>query len=120
MRKRDLERCRTLLLEQRERILGNVGRVLSGELDIDPDDFPDEIDTAVAESSLSFTGQMWERERRLLNRIERTLEKIDQGTYGECEGCGDEIGAERLVARPVASLCIACKDEQERLERQLE
>ena len=68
MRKRDLERCRTLLLEQRERILGNEGRVLSGELDVDPDDFPDEIDTAVAESSLSFTEQIWERERRLLNK----------------------------------------------------
>ncbi len=120
MRKRDLERCRALLLEQRDRILGNESRVLSGELDIDPDDFPDEIDTAVAESSLSFSGQLWGRERRLLNKIEKTLEKIDQGTYGKCEGCGDEIGAKRLVARPVASLCIACKDEQERDERRRE
>ena len=100
MRKRDLERCRKLVLEQRERILGNVGRVLSGELDVDPDDFPDEVDTAVAESSLSFTGQMWERKRRLLNKIERTLEKSDQGTYGECEGGGREIGAQPPVARP--------------------
>ncbi len=120
MRKRDLKRCRALLLEQRERILGNDGRVLSGELDVDPDDFPDEIDTAVAESSLSFAGQLFGRERRLLNKIEKTLEKIDQGSYGECEGCGDVIGVKRLMARPVASLCIACKDEQERLERQLE
>ncbi len=120
MRKRDLERCRALLLEQRERILGNEGRVLSGELDLDPDDFPDEIDTAVAESSLSFTGQIWGRERRFLNKIERTLEKIDQGTYGKCEGCSDEIGVKRLVARPVASLCIDCKDEQERDERRRE
>ncbi len=120
MRKRDLERCRALLLEQRERILGNDGRVLSGDLDVDPDDFSDEIDTAVAESSLSFAGQLRGRERRLLNKIERTLEKIDQGTYGECEGCGDEIGARRLMARPVASLCIACKAEQERDERRRE
>jgi DnaK suppressor protein len=117
MRKRDLERCRRSLLEQRERILGNVGKVLAGELDVDPDDFPDEIDTAVADSSLSFTGRIRERERRLLNKIEKTLEKIDRGAYGMCESCGDEIGAKRLVARPVASLCIACKDEQERLER---
>ncbi len=120
MTKRDLERSRTILLEQRERILGDVGRVRSGELDVDPDDSPDEIDTAVAESCLSFTGRMRERERQLLIKIERTLEKIDQGTYGECEGCGDEIGVKRLAARPVATLCIACKDEQERLERQLE
>ena len=120
MRKRDLEWCRRILLEQRERILGNVGRVLSGELDFDPDDFPDKIDAAVAESSLSLTGRIRERESRLLNKIEKALEKIDQGTYGGCEGCGDEIGAQRLVARPVANLCIACKDEQERDERQLE
>ena len=120
MRKRDLEQCRTLLVEQRERILGDVGRVLSGELDVDSDDLPDEIDTAVAESSSSLTGQMREREERLLAKIDRMLEKIDQGTYGECEGCGDEIGAKRLVARPVASLCIACKEEQERDERRRE
>ncbi len=120
MRKRDLERFRKLLLEQREGILGDVGRVPSGELDVDPDDFPDEIDTAVAEASLSFTGHMRERERRLLSKIETTLEKIVQGSYGECEGCGDEIDAKRLRARPVATLCIACKDEQELDERRRE
>ena len=120
MRKRDLEQCRTLLVEQRERILGDVGRVLSGELDVDSDDLPDEIDIAVAESSSSFTGQMREREERLLAKIDRMLAKIGQGTYGECEDCGDEIGAKRLVARPVASLCIACKEEQERDERRRE
>jgi len=121
MRKRDLERCREILLNQRERILGNVDRVLTGELDLDRDDFPDEMDVALAESSLSFTGQIRERERRLLNKIEKSLEKIEQGSYGECESCGDEIGVGRLRARPVASLCIDCKDEQERLEaRELE
>ena len=120
MRKRDLEQCRTLLVEQRERILRDVGRVLSGELDVDPDDFPDEIDTAVAESNTSFTGQIRDREDRLLAKIDRMLEKVGQGTYGECEGCGDEIGVKRLVARPVASLCIACKEDQERDERRRE
>ena len=118
MRKRDLERCRKILLEQRERILGNVDRVLTGELDLDQDDFPDEMDVALAESSLSFTGQLRERERRLLDKIEKSLEKIEQGSYGECESCGNEIGVGRLRARPVASLCIDCKDEQEHLERQ--
>ena len=108
MRKRDLERCRRILLEQRERILGNADRVLSGDLDIDPDDLPDEIDTAVAESSLSFTGRIRERARRLLNKIDKTLEKIDRGVYGQCESCGEEIEVKRLVARPVAELCIAC------------
>ena len=118
MRKRDLDRCRKTLLEQRERILGNVDRVWTGELDLDPDDFPDEMDAALAESSLSFTGQIRERELRLLNKIEKSLKKIEQGSYGQCQGCGEEIGMRRLRARPVASLCIDCKDEQEHLERQ--
>ena len=118
MKKSDVQRCRTILLEQRERILDNVDRALFGELDLDPDDSPDEIDTAAAESSVSFIGRLRERERRLLNKIDQTLEKIERGTYGQCERCGEEIGVERLLARPVASLCISCKDEQERLERQ--
>jgi DnaK suppressor protein len=60
------------------------------------------------------------RERGLLNKIEKSLEKIERGGYGECESCGEEIGLERLRARPVADCCIDCKDEQERLERQAE
>ncbi len=118
MKKRDLERCRAILLAQRERILANADRVLSGELDLDPDDFPDQMDAALAESSLSFTGRMRDRERGLLNKIEKTLEAIKRGAYGKCESCGEPIEAKRLLARPVASLCIDCKDEQERLERQ--
>ncbi len=118
MRKRDLERFRKLLLEQRSQLLSRARQMLAGEVHVDSDDFPDEIDTAVSESSLSLTGRMRERERGLLNKIEKSLEKIARGTYGECESCGEGIGLERLRARPVADFCIACKDEQERLERQ--
>ncbi len=120
MRKRDLERFQKILLEQRSQILSRTREMLAGEAYLDSDDFPDEIDTAVSESSLSLTGRMRERERGLLNKIEKSLEKIEQGTYGKCECCGEEIGLERLRARPVAEFCIACKDEQERLERQAE
>ncbi len=63
---------------------------------------------------------MRERERGLLNEIEKSLEKIERGSYGECESCGEEIGLEGLRARPVADFCIDCKDEQERHERQAE
>jgi DnaK suppressor protein len=120
MRKEDLERCRRILLERREQILGRVEKMLSGEVHLDSNDFPDEMDTAVSESNLSLTGQLREREQRLLNKIEEALEKIKQGTYGACTSCGEEIEMKRLQARPVASLCISCKDEQERLERQVE
>ena len=118
VRKRDLERFRETLLEQKMQILGRVEEMLSGEIHLDSNDFPDEMDTAVSETNLSLTGQLREREQRLLNKIEEALKKIKQGTYGACTSCGEEIEMKRLQARPVASLCIDCKGEQERLERQ--
>jgi DnaK suppressor protein len=120
VRKGDLKRCRNLLLGQREQILGHVGKALSEELHVDRDDFPDEIDLAVSEGALSLTGRIRERERGLLNKIEDALEKIVEGTYGECTSCGEEIELRRLLARPVAGLCIGCKGELERLERQMD
>lgn len=119
MRKRDLTRFKQLLEEQREELLGNAKKALSGDIHLDPDDFPDEIDTASSEVGLAFIGRLRERERGLLNKITSALEKIEQGTFGECEQCGEEIGIKRLEARPVAELCIDCKAEQEKLERRL-
>lgn len=119
MKKRDLDRFRKLLLEQREQLLGNAKKALSGDIHLDPDDFPDEIDTASSEIGLAFIGRLRERERGLLNKINAALEKIEQGVYGECENCGEDIGLKRLEARPVAELCIDCKAEQEKLERRM-
>ena len=119
MKEIDLERCRRILLERREQILGRAKEMLSGEIHLDSNDFPDEMDTAVSEANLSLTGQLREREQGLLNKIEEALEKIEQGAYGACTSCGEEIETKRLQARPVAGLCISCKDEQERLERRV-
>lgn len=120
VRKRDLERFRETLLEQKMQIVSHARQMLTGEVHADSDDLPDELDSAVSESSLSFTGRMRERERGLLAKIERSLERIERGSYGQCESCGEEIGLERLRARPVAEFCIDCKNEQERLERRPE
>ena len=117
MNKRDLQKFKKLLQEQREEILGNARRALSGDIHVDPDDFPDEIDTASSEVNLQFTGRLREREQGLLSKIDAALEKIDAGEYGECRSCGEDIGVKRLRARPVAELCIECKSEQEKLER---
>jgi DnaK suppressor protein len=119
LKKRDLQRFQKMLLLQREQLLGNARKALSGDIHLDPDDFPDEIDTASSEIGLSFIGRLRERERGLLNKINAALEKIEQGVYGECENCGEEIGIKRLEARPVAELCIDCKAEQEKLERRM-
>ena len=117
MNKRDLQKFKKLLTEQREEILGNARRALSGDIHVDPDDFPDEIDTASSEVNLQFTGRLREREQGLLSKIDAALEKIEAGEYGECRMCGEDIGVKRLKARPVAELCIECKSEQEKLER---
>ena len=119
MRKRDLTRFKQLLETQRDQLLGNAKKALSGDIHLDPADFPDEIDTASSEVGLAFIGRLRERERGLLNKINAALEKIEQGTFGECEQCGEEIGIKRLEARPVAELCIDCKAEQEKLERRM-
>ncbi len=117
MKKRDVQKLQKILLEQRDQLLGNSKRALSGDIHVDPDDFPDEMDTASSEVNLQFTGRLREREQGLLTKIDAALEKIEQGEYGACVSCGEDIGVKRLQARPVAELCIDCKSEQEKLER---
>ena len=110
-------RFKKVLLEQRDELLQNARRTLQGDIHLDPDDFPDEIDTASSEMNLAFQGRLRERERGLLSKINEALDKIERGVYGECENCGDQISLKRIKARPVAQLCIECKSEQEQLER---
>ena len=117
MNKRDLERFKKLLIEQRNELQGKSNQALSADVKLDPDDFPDEMDTASSEVNLQFTGRLREREQGLLAKIDAALKKIDEGEYGECMSCGEQIGVARLKARPVAELCIECKSEQEKLER---
>ena len=117
MKKREMNKFKKLLEEQRDELLENTRRTLAGDIHLDPDDFPDEIDTASSEQNLAFQGRLRERERGLLSKIMQALQKIDDGIYGDCESCGETIGLKRIQARPVAELCIDCKSEQEQLER---
>ncbi|MDR1856207.1 MAG: RNA polymerase-binding protein DksA [Desulfovibrio sp.] len=75
--------------------------------------FADPADRATAESDRAFTLRIRDRERRLIRKIQAAQQRIDDGTYGLCEECGDEIGVARLKARPVTRLCINCKAKQE-------
>jgi DnaK suppressor protein len=74
-------------------------------------------DQASAETDINFTLRLKGRERQLLKKIDEALEKIEQGTYGRCEACGKEIETKRLLARPVTTMCIECKTEQEEEEK---
>jgi DnaK suppressor protein len=110
-------RFKKILEAQREELLGNAQKTITGDIHLDPDDFPDEIDAASSEMTLAFQGRLRERERGLIAKIDQALRKIEEGVYGECEACGEEISLKRIEARPVAELCIDCKAEQEALER---
>ncbi|NIP73467.1 MAG: RNA polymerase-binding protein DksA [Gammaproteobacteria bacterium] len=78
--------------------------------------FPDPTDRATLESERNLTLRIRDRERKLRNKIEEALARIDDGTFGICEVCEEQIGFKRLEARPVTTLCINCKSEQEQDE----
>jgi len=77
----------------------------------------DTLDVATLESSRDFVLRLRDRDRQLIHKIRLALKRIDEGDYGHCIACGEEIGERRLMARPVATHCIDCKTEVEQLER---
>jgi len=79
--------------------------------------FPDPTDQASIETDRDFDLKIKDRERRLIHKIEKTIENIHNGEFGKCEACGGDISIKRLQARPVTTLCIDCKTEQEQQER---
>jgi DnaK suppressor protein len=79
--------------------------------------FPDPTDQASVEIERNFDLRIKGRERRLIRKIEEAISRVDDGDFGICEGCGGDVGLKRLQARPVTTLCIDCKVEQEQEER---
>lgn len=77
----------------------------------------DDIDVATNDSNAALAKRLLERQQSYAKRIDIALSKIDDGTYGECEGCGEMISPKRLFIRPVAVLCILCKEKQELKEK---
>jgi len=81
--------------------------------------FADPNDRASQESDIALELRNRDRERKLIKKIDDSLARIENGEYGYCDGCGVEIGLKRLEARPTASLCIDCKEIEERREKQM-
>jgi len=81
--------------------------------------FPDPADRATQEEEFSIELRTRDRERKLIKKIDRTIERLDQDDYGYCDTCGVEIGLRRLEARPTATQCVDCKSLDEIKERQL-
>jgi DnaK suppressor protein len=118
MRQRELNQFRRLLEDRKREILEEAERAL-GTLNTKAEEAcADPSDRASLESDRAFLLRMRDRERKLLSKIDEAFARIEDGSYGLCEECGDQIGIERLKARPVTTLCISCKSAQEARERQ--
>jgi DnaK suppressor protein len=112
------EHFRAILLNWKSELMKEVDRTVHHMQD-EAANFPDPNDRATQESEFSLELRTRDRERKLIRKIEETLERIETNDYGYCETCGVEIGLRRLEARPTATQCIDCKTLEEIRERQM-
>ncbi len=116
MDKDKLDFFKDLLTVRKQGLLEEVTETVEEMTDED-DNFPDPNDRATMETDRNFTLRIRDRERKLISKIDKALARIEDGSFGVCEECGEEISGGRLKARPVTTLCIECKEEQERQEK---
>jgi RNA polymerase-binding transcription factor len=116
MDEKRLEFFRKLLQEKLDDLLKEAERTVAGMTD-SKENFPDPTDRAAMESDRNFLLRIRDRERKLISKIREAMERIEDGTYGICESCGEDISEKRLKARPVTTLCIECKKRQEANEK---
>lgn len=110
-----LSYLKDFMLSEKERILNALGNTNENYF-VNPEERTDELDQAATDYERGQMLRLRNRDLFYLKKLNATLEKIDQKEYGECEDCGAFIRFERLKARPTAELCIACKDEAEKVE----
>jgi DnaK suppressor protein len=113
--RKEVDFFRNLLNQRLQELRSEAGKTVE---DMDEDEnFPDPTDRASMESNRNSMLRIRDRERKLIFKIQEALRRLDGGEYGVCEECGENIGIERLKARPVTTLCIECKSSQEIEER---
>lgn len=115
----DTKLYRQALLNMKEEILADAQKVDRGEIDSVGEDLADTVDRSAMETDRNFTIRLLDREHKLLKKVEEAFERLDNGEFGVCEECGENIGKERLLARPVATLCISCKEAEEQAEQKI-
>ena len=117
MNDEQIEHFRGILLNWRGELVDEVTRTVSHMKD-EAANFPDPADRATQEEEFSLELRTRDRERKLIKKIDSTLDRLQNDDYGYCDACGIEIGIQRLEARPTASMCIDCKTLAEIKERQ--
>ena len=118
MNSRQLAYFRHMLEEMKRELSQDIDRTVHTMQD-EATIFADQNDRASQEADMSLELRNRDRERKLIKKIDETIQHIDAGEYGYCESCGVEIGLKRLEVRPTATLCIDCKTLDEMRERQV-
>lgn len=116
MTKERMKKFKKIFEAQRKTILFN-DRVVREDFGVCADDRYDEIDQAQTDSEQSMRMRLRNREMLYIKKVDEALKRIEEGCFGDCEECGEDIEIRRLEARPTATLCVGCKEEQERKEQ---
>ncbi len=118
LKKEDLEYFQGILQKQLDELVKGAGKTVDEMTDAERTSaFPDPTDRASLEDARNFELRIRDRERKLINKIKKALEKIEDGSFGFCEICGEPIEFKRLEARPVTTHCIECKTSEEEQEK---
>ena len=117
LEKSELKRFQKLLEQKREALITSARNMTSEQMTLDTNDLPDEMDLASSEGMQSFEFRLRGREKTFIDKIDRAIRKIEGGGFGICEECEEPISVKRLEARPETTLCIRCKEDQERQEK---
>ena len=115
MKPETLFKFKTLFETQKHNLLYS-GSVVNEQFMLKKDDMLDEVDMTSTELETSMRLRLRNREALFLRKIDEALRRISDGTYGKCQDCEEEIELRRLEARPTATHCVQCKEEQERRE----
>ena len=118
MKKKDIKYFKDFLNGRLEELLSHADDTVLG-MTAPKENFPDPTDRAALESDRNFMLRIRDRESKLIKKIKKALARIENGTFGTCETCGEDINIERMKARPVTSQCIECKSKEEALEKAL-
>ncbi|KZY95659.1 RNA polymerase-binding protein DksA, partial [Oleiphilus sp. HI0073] len=113
-----LQHFKQILLQWKQELMEEVDRTVD-HMKEDASNFADPADRATQEEEFSLELRTRDRERKLIKKIDKTIDAIEADDYGFCESCGIEIGIRRLEARPTATQCIDCKTLAEIKESQV-
>jgi len=114
---KEKKQIRAVLEDEQKRLAKTSQNALAYSMNHERNIGRDSIDESMEEELFSTELRLRDREKFLLAKIVSALERLTEGTIDECESCGEPIGYKRLLARPVTTLCIDCKEEAEREEQ---